>query len=506
MDAVIYTRVSSKKQLTEGHGNDAQEHICRRFAESKQFTVLKVFQEPGISGAKIDRPAIRQMISFLRQRKGKKTVVIIDDLKRFSREVGGYWELKQLIGDCDAQLVSPKHEFSETPEGKFIQTMLVASGQLEREQNARQVVDKMKARLERGYWCFPCSLPGYKYVKEAEHGVIMRRREPEASIVAEALEGYASNRFETQADVMRFIEQQKLYKKPRIEHVSRMLDRAVFYAGYLEYKLWDVKLTKAKHDALISFYTYQRIQDKLKATTGMNERNYNRPEFPLRGYVYCECGKKLTAGFSSGRNNKYPYYFCFNKECAYYGKPIKVKDIEGDLKNLLKKITPTKKMLALSQANLQKRWEERLSNLDALQTRLKRKYEDTIKQIELLAVRAANTTSEVAAKVYEAKMEELEKEKIAQHEELKSYVNEQIDFRTALEKVSEYLSKPLLRWESGDLDARRKLINMCFNKNIVYDRKEGFRTAYLSLTYAVITGKQALQNSEGGHGGSWTRV
>lgn len=168
----------------------------------------------------------------------------------------------------------------------------------------------------------------------------------------------------------------------------------------------------------------------------------------------------------------------------------------------MKKIAPTEKMLALSQANLQKRWEERLSNLNALQTRLKRKYEDMAKQIELLATRAANTTSEVAAKTYEKRMEELEKKKIALHEEIMSYVNEQIDFRTALEKVSEYLSKPLERWKNGDLDVRRKLITMCFNKNIVYERKHGFRTADLSLTYAIITGKKALQTTQGGHGGN----
>lgn len=501
MEAVLYSRVSSARQVADGHGLDSQEHSCRKFAVDKGLTVIKSFKEPGISGGKTDRPAMQQMVAFLRRRKAKGTIVVIDDLKRFSRDVGGYWELKQLIGDCNAQLMSPKHEFANSPEGRFIETMLVASGQLEREQNARQVVGRMRARLEQGYWCFPDTLPGLKYVKEAAHGKIMRRKEPEASIVAEALEGYASGRFEFQTDVMRFFEKQKLYKKPRVEHVRQMVvQRAVFYAGYLEYPKWGVKLTKGKHDALISFATYQKIQKKLKETSGVHDRKYDRPEFPLRGYVTCECGKLLTASHSRGRKERYAYYFCFNKKCTYYGKAIKADDIEGDFKELLMEITPTAKMLALSQANLQKRWEERLKNLSTLQTRLKKKYEEISEQIERLAVRAANTASESAAKAYEQQMDKLEKEKVGLQEEMKNFVNEQLDFRTALEMVTDYLSKPLERWEKGDLDTRRKLLRMCFKRNMVYERKNGFRTADLSLTYAIITGRKALQKQDSGHG------
>ncbi|TSC72748.1 MAG: resolvase-like protein [Parcubacteria group bacterium Gr01-1014_38] len=504
LTAVIYTRVSSKSQLADGHGNDAQEHICRKFASEKGYTILSVFQEPGISGAKTDRPAMRKMISFLQERKEQreKTAVIIDDLKRFSREVGGYWELKQLIGDCDAQLISPKHDFSETPEGKFIQTMLVASGQLEREQNARQVVDKMKARLERGYWTFPDTLPGLKFVKEPEHGKVMRRKEPEASIVAEALEGYASGRFDTQADVMRFLAERRFYREPRIEHVSRLLNRAIFYAGYLEYPKWNVQRVKGKHDALISLATYERIQERLKATVGTHDRIYHRPEFPLRGYVRCVCGGKLTAGHSRGRSSSYPYYYCFRKDCAFYGKAVRAQKLEEDFTALLRDITPTKKMLALSKANLQKRWEERLENLSVYQESLRQKDAEIGRQVEQLATRAASTTSTAAARAYEARIEALEKDRVAVRQELRRYVDEQIDFRTALEQVTDYLSKPVLRWESGDLATRQTLIRLCFTKNPVYYKATGFRTDGLSLTYAIITGRKALENVDGGPGGS----
>ena len=45
-------------------------------------------------------------------------------------------------------------------------------------------------------------------------------------------------------------------------------------------------------------------------------------DFPLKGFVLCAgCGKKLTAGFVKGRNDKYPRYWCFNKACPFGSVP-----------------------------------------------------------------------------------------------------------------------------------------------------------------------------------------
>lgn len=80
-------------------------------------------------------------------------------------------------------------KFEDTPEGKFIETVIAAQGELEREQNGRQVVQKMKARLERGYWVFQAPV-GYRYGKGEGGGRALVRDEPLASIIREALEGY----------------------------------------------------------------------------------------------------------------------------------------------------------------------------------------------------------------------------------------------------------------------------------------------------------------------------
>ena len=43
--AIIYCRVSSDRQVKEGHGNDGQENSCRRFADSRSYQVVKVFKD-----------------------------------------------------------------------------------------------------------------------------------------------------------------------------------------------------------------------------------------------------------------------------------------------------------------------------------------------------------------------------------------------------------------------------------------------------------------------------
>nr|WP_319390403.1 recombinase family protein [uncultured Cohaesibacter sp.] len=67
--------------------------------------------------------------------------------------------------------------FEDTPEGKFLETILAATGTLEREQNARQVRQKMKARVEQGFWVNRAPV-GYKYVRSPRGGKELKFDEP----------------------------------------------------------------------------------------------------------------------------------------------------------------------------------------------------------------------------------------------------------------------------------------------------------------------------------------
>jgi hypothetical protein len=52
----------------------------------------------------------------------------------------------------------------------------------------------MRGRLLNGYWCFSSKPPAYKFARINPQNTLIRL-EPIASIVTEALEGFATGRF-----------------------------------------------------------------------------------------------------------------------------------------------------------------------------------------------------------------------------------------------------------------------------------------------------------------------
>lgn len=81
--AVIYCRASSQKQVTKGDGLGSQETRCREYAGHKNYKIVEVFRDEGISGSMINRPSMQAMLKFLQKHKRKEEhVVIIDDISR----------------------------------------------------------------------------------------------------------------------------------------------------------------------------------------------------------------------------------------------------------------------------------------------------------------------------------------------------------------------------------------------------------------------------------------
>ena len=206
--ALIYCRVSSRKQTVDGTGLQSQEHRCLAHAAHRQYPVEKVFLESVSGGLEIDnRPALRDLLRYLDKQKksGTRYVVIFDDHKRFARHTQVHLQLHHELETRGAKVEYLNFSLDNSPEGKFIDTMLAAQSQLEREQISRQTREKTCARLERGYWTFRAPV-GYKYMPSKQGGKELIKNEPLASIVKEALEGFASGRFATQAEVKRFLE------------------------------------------------------------------------------------------------------------------------------------------------------------------------------------------------------------------------------------------------------------------------------------------------------------
>ncbi|MEM6385290.1 MAG: recombinase family protein [Pseudomonadota bacterium] len=364
--AIIYCRVSSTKQKTQGGGLESQAQRCRDYAASKGYDVEMVFSDDISGGGDfMKRPGMRAVLAFLDAQPEKNYVVIFDDLKRLARDTRFHWELRSELAERGASVDSPNFKFEDTPEGEFIETIIAAQGELERKQNRRQVIQKMRARVEAGYWVFRAPI-GYKYINaKGGGGKVLVLDEPLASTVRQALEGFASDYFVSQAEVQRFLEADAHFPKDRSDGSIRMssvnrLLRKVVYAGCVEAPSWDIDVRKGMHDALISFETHERIIEKLDGRKRPGLRKNTSADFPLRGHVVCGCcGNHMTGAWSKGRTKHYAYYRCETRGCEAKGKSVRRDDMEGGLIEILKGLQPTKRLYALAEAIFKDAWIKR---------------------------------------------------------------------------------------------------------------------------------------------------
>ena len=499
--ALIYCRVSSVKQRTEGSGLESQEQRCRAYAEERGYDVVKVYPDDTTGGGDfMNRPGMRAALSYLESQNGEPHVIIFDDLKRFARDTVFHWKLRETFASYGAVVECLNYRFEDTPEGKFVETVFAAQGQLEREQNGRQVRQKMKARVESGYWVFNPPV-GYRYVPaQTGGGKVLIADQPVASSIAKALEGFASGRFASQAEVQRFLEKDPYFPKDRPDGsirsmtVARLLKKCI-YAGYVEAPKWEVSVRKGQHEGLISFETHQKILDILEGGKRTAVRKDYDEDFPLRGFVLCDvCGRRMTAAWSKGCRRHYPYYTCKTRGCAEKGKSIRRADVENGFHEVLKSMEPSSKLASVATSMISDAWALRLSEAEEAKKELARQMNAIEKQIEVLLERVVDASSSSVIKAYEKRITKLECEKLVLVERGKNWVPPEGKCEECIELALKFLSNPCKIYENGGHAERSLVAKLAFAKPVRYSRKEGYRTPEISFPFKV------LKNISDGHG------
>ncbi|HMN15273.1 MAG TPA: recombinase family protein, partial [Bellilinea sp.] len=465
LQAVIYCRVSSIKQKTVGDGLNSQETRCRDFARMHGYDVLDVFADD-VSGSLIDRPAMKAMLAFIRKRRSKGTIVIIDDVSRLARGLEAHLELRTAIEIAGGTLKSPSIEFGKDPDSILVENLLASVSQHQRQKNGEQTKNRMKARVQNGYCVTPAPI-GYRYGRVNGRGKLLMRHEPVASVIQEALEGYASSRFGTQADVMRFLQDNPMFPKGAKgivtnQRVAQILNQPL-YAGYLEMPSWDISLRPAQHEALVSFQVWQRIQDRLSGGFYAPRKTNVNEDFPLRGHVACDdCGTPLTACWSKGSHQKHPYYLCPKRGCPSYGKSIRRAKIEGEFEALLKTLVPSEKLVRVAGMMFRDLWNHRLTQSEANAKAMASQIIKVQRQIDQLLDRIADVTVASVMGAIEKRIEKLEYEKLALQERMAESARPKTSFDKTLRTALSFLANPWNLWASGQLDQRKAVLKLAF--------------------------------------------
>ena len=382
--------------------------------------------------------------------------------------------------------------FEDSPEGKFYETIVAAQGTLEREQNARQTLQKMRARLEQGYWVFRAP-KGYKYVKSPNTGKDLVPDEPLASIVREALEGYACGSLDSQAEVKRFLEDHPLYPNnnkgflPQ-QRVTELITNPL-YAGYICHERYNIKWLKARHELLISLEMFEKIQERRNGKPKAAARKNLNEDFPLRGFVLCdECLKPFTACWSTGKRKKYPYYLCDTRGCDSYRKSIRRERIEGEFADIIHSLQPTQNLITLAKLMFKQAWQQRAEQAQARINAHKQEAKAVNKEIETILERILSASNATVIAAYEGRIESLERQRSLLEEKCAQKPPQSERFTEIIEHTLNFLANPWNLWASNQYNLKRLVLRLAFTDPIAYHRKEGYRTPKTSLPFKVLEG------------------
>ena len=491
--AIIYARISSASQAAKGDGINSQITRCQEYARYKGYEIVETYKDKAISGGVAHRPGLDAALSFLTKQNDRSDyVMLFDDISRIARDLRLFLDLRDVADDMGFTLESPTMAFDGSSMSVMSGNIQAVFAEHQRLQNAEQTKNRMRARAINGYWPFPAPI-GYRFERVQGHGNLLVRDEPLASIIQEALEGFASARFETQGEVKRFLESHPEFPKDfadgtiRYERVVRLL-RRVHFAGYIEFPKWDVSLRKGHHEPLVSLETFEKVQTRMKEKARAPARKDISADFPLRGFVTCGCcGNPLTANWSKSKTGKkHPYYMCFTKGCDSYRKSIRRDVLEGEFDTMLQSLQPKEHLFACAKAMFKEAWSQRSEQAAFIAKTIKQDIAKIEKQMEALVDRLLEASTPTAIKAYEQRLSKLEREKAILEEKTQNKPSKPKGFDQLFELACQFLSNPWNIWANGDIHLKKMVMRMAFSERLAYCRKTGLRTPKTTLPFKVL--------------------
>jgi site-specific DNA recombinase len=133
----IYTRKSSEHNLDlEFNSLDAQREACEAYIKSQAHEGWRLvpdrYDDGGLSGASLDRPALQQLLADVRA--GKITIVVVYKVDRLTRSLADFAKLVELFDEHGVPFVSITQSFNTTSSmGRLTLNVLLSFAQFERE-------------------------------------------------------------------------------------------------------------------------------------------------------------------------------------------------------------------------------------------------------------------------------------------------------------------------------------------------------------------------------------
>jgi site-specific DNA recombinase len=152
----IYTRKSSEEGLEQDFNSlDAQREACEAFIASQKregwTLVSEMYDDGGFSGATMERPAFKRLLSDVST--GKIDVVVVYKVDRLTRSLSDFAKIVDIFDRHAVSFVSVTQQFNTTSSmGRLTLNILLSFAQFEREVTGERIRDKIAASKKKGMW------------------------------------------------------------------------------------------------------------------------------------------------------------------------------------------------------------------------------------------------------------------------------------------------------------------------------------------------------------------
>ena len=303
LKVALYRRISTLTQLEKGYSLEAQLERMLAYCKAKDYEVVMNIEDPGYSGANLERPGIARIIEAV-QNKVVDIVLVykLDRLSRSQKDV--LYMIEDVFLPNKVDFVSISENFdTTTPAGRAMIGLLSVFSQLEKENITERFMSGRQQRARRSLWHGGGTEPiGYDYID----GHLEVNKE-EAYQVKLVYEMYAAG--SSMTEIAEHMQKQDYQTKhggwSYLSTIANVLDNPL-YAGLIHF---DGVIVPGSHKPIVN----KELNRKVKA---MRERAkilaYKQTDSKhlLTGLIYCyKCGARYFAKKDKSRH----YYCCHSR-------------------------------------------------------------------------------------------------------------------------------------------------------------------------------------------------
>jgi site-specific DNA recombinase len=311
----IYTRKSTEHNLDlEFNSLDAQREACEAYIRSQAHEGWRLvrtgYDDGGLSGASLDRPALRDLLGDVRG--GKVDIIVVYKVDRLTRSLADFAKLVELFDQHSVSFVSVTQSFNTTTSmGRLTLNVLLSFAQFEREVIGERVRDKIAASKRKGLWVGGPIPLGYATVNkklvivpgEADTVRTMFRLYLERGSVGALAEELTCRNIVSKVRTFASgcVKGGGPYSVGALAHFLKNR----FYIGEVVYQ---GETHTGEHASIIDRPTFEAVQAKLADSARTRRMRLDDSPAILMGRIFDDRGNRMTPSHSNKDGVRYRYY------------------------------------------------------------------------------------------------------------------------------------------------------------------------------------------------------